>query len=503
MSADDLANDATIISSDNAKNRLPSDKSLSGHQEDTDATIFAQHTKQQSDSIISDVTIQSTGPITQPASYGNNADTPDLSVGAVLKNRFVLKEIIGSGGMGTVFRATDLRREEAQDKQSDVALKVLNKEFRDNQELFIALQRETKKSQMLAHPNIVNVYDFDRDGSSIFMVMEILQGRSLAKFIREIAPSGGIPFKEAWPIIKGLALALAYAHKKNIIHSDFKPGNVFITEDNEVKVLDFGIACAGRVDKKHEDETVFNARDLGALTPAYASLEMLEGREPDPRDDIYALACVSYELLTGKHPFGKLSAQKALEVNLQPPAIPGLNRRQWNAISHALAFKKEKRTLSVEQFLAELEPKSMVPRLLGATSVIVVILAAGGYVYVYQNLDTAPQVIELTPEQKLQIKDLLELAQIHFDVGYLTAPSGSNASWAYRQVLSIDPYNKDARLGLEKIADVIQKQASELFDQQKMDDSLTKTEEGLEVMPKHQGLLDLKEKISRARTHNL
>ncbi len=501
MSSDDFADDATKISP--AKiHHMPVDKALPEQQQDADATIFAPQTKHQPDSIFNDVTIQATGPMSQTESVGDKETAPDLSVGAVLKNRFVLKEILGSGGMGTVFRATDLRREEAQDKQSDVALKVLNKEFRDNQELFIALQRETKKSQMLAHPNIVNVYDFDRDGATIFMVMEILQGQSLAQFIREIAPSGGISFKKAWPIIKGLALALAYAHKKNIIHSDFKPGNVFITEDNEVKVLDFGIACAGRIDKSHDDETVFNARDLGALTPAYASLEMLEGRDPDPRDDIYALACVSYELLTGKHPFGKLSAQKALEVNLQPSAIAGLNRRQWNAITHALAFKKEKRTPSVERFLEEIEPKSIVPRLLGATAVFALIVAAGGYVYVYQNLDTAPPVLELSPEQKLQIKDLLELAQIHFDVGYLTAPSGSNASWAYRQVLSIDPYNKDAKLGLEKIANTIQKQAEELFDQQQFDDSLTKIEEGLEAVPKHQGLLELKEKISKVRAHN-
>ncbi|NOT11190.1 MAG: serine/threonine protein kinase [Methylococcaceae bacterium] len=467
---------------------------------DADATIIAPQ-KTKTSVVINPLTDHPTHRFSDLESNDNTDPSRDISVGSVLKNRFVLKEILGSGGMGTVFRATDLRREEAQDQQTDVALKVLNKEFRDNPELFIALQRETKKSQLLAHPNIVNVYDFDRDGPTIFMVMEILQGQSLAHFIRTIAPAGGLPFKKAWPIINGLASALAYAHKKNIIHSDFKPGNVFITEDNEVKVLDFGIACAGRTDKRDDDETVFNARDLGALTPAYASLEMLENREPDPRDDIYALACVSYEILSGKHPFGKLSAQKALEVNLQPPVIPGLKRRQWKAITHALAIKKEKRTASIEQFLDEIGPKPLLPRLLAVAAVMGLISAIGGYVYVSQNIDTAPQVIEISPEQKLQIKDLLELAQIHFDVGFLTAPSGSNASWAYRQVLAIDPYNKDAKLGLEKIADSIHKQANELFDQQQFDDSLTKIEEGLEVMPKHEGLLDLKDKISKVRAH--
>lgn len=496
MKSDDFADDATRISPVKT-NRLQEDETVLEPKPQDDATLIASETKQP-DSTASNITIQVTGPFAQTERLGPQLD---LKVGSTLKNRFIIKEIIGSGGMGTVFRATDMRREEAQDHQTDVALKVLNNEFRDNPELFIALQRETKKSQLLAHPNIVNVYDFDRDGPTIFMVMEILQGRSLAQFIKEIAPTGGISFKKAWPIIKGLSLALAYAHKKNIIHSDFKPGNVFITDDNEVKVLDFGIACAGRADKRNADETVFNARDLGALTPAYASLEMLENREPDPRDDIYALACVSYELLTGKHPFGKLSAQKALEVNLQPPAIPGLNRRQWHALCHALAFKKEQRTKSVASFLDEIEPKPLLPRLLAYAAVIALLAAAGGYVYVYQNMDTPPPVIELTSEQKLQIKDLLELAQIHFDVGYLTAPSGSNASWAYRQVLSIDPYNKNAKQGLEKIANTILKQAEELFDQQQFDESLTKIEEGLEVMPKHQGLLDLKAQILKNKTH--
>jgi serine/threonine protein kinase len=527
MNADDLADDATQIAPTRTM-RQPSDEAgalTRTPEQDADATVLAQPTKKPV--AVDDATVlarptkkpamvdDDATVLAQPAKKPVTADadaavqttatfreihkvekSEALKTGSILNKRFVLKEVLGSGGMGTVFRATDLRRQEAQDQQTDVALKVLNEEFRDDPELFIALQRETKKSQMLAHPNIVSVYDFDRDGRNIFMVMEILEGKSLSQYIREIAPQGGIPFDKAWPIIKGLALALGYAHKKNIVHSDFKPGNVFITDGGEVKVLDFGIACAAvRSDRQGHDDTVFNARDLGALTPAYASLEMFENQDPDPRDDIYALACVSYELLAGKHPFGKLSAQKALEVNLQPPVIPGLKRRQWNALTHALALKREQRTASITQFLDEIEPKSPWPKVLGAAAIAALIAAAGGYVYIYQNMDAVPEVVELTPEQQLQIKDLLELAQIHFEVGYITAPSGSNALWAYRQVLAIDPYNKDALQGLEKIADLIEKQANELFDQQKFDESLAKIEEGLEALPKRESLLALKEKI--------
>jgi len=435
---------------------------------------------------------------------GFSVATPSapLAVGSVIKDRFVIKEVIGCGGMGTVFRATDLRREEALDETPDVAIKVLNAEFREDPELFIALQRETKKTQQLAHPNIVTVYDFDRDGSNVFMVMEILDGQSLRQYIREHAP-GGLPFKKAWPIIKGLALALAYAHKRNIIHSDFKPGNVFITTDGDVKVLDFGIACAAtRTDATH-DKTVFNARDLGALTPEYASLEMFENQPPDPRDDIYALGCVAYELLTGKHPFGKIAAPKACEVNLQAPAIPGLKRRHWNALQHALAFKKEQRTPSVNQFINEFEPRAKLPWILSGITALALLSAAGAYVYLYYNVDPlADKVIALTPEQELKVKDLLELAQIHYDVGFITAPSGSNALWAYRQALEIDPYNKPAKAGLEKIANLCEQQAEELFQQNNIAESLVKIEEGLEAVPKHDGLLALKKQILEVQGQN-
>ena len=513
MNADDLGDVTTRINSTLTNRRSSDQADTLIHENEHDAATSGEIQKE-----------ENSGP---------------LKTGSILNRRFVLKEVLGRGGMGTVFRATDLRRLEAQDQQPDVALKVLNIEFRNAPELFIMLQRETKKSQMLAHPNIVNVYDFDRDGRNIFMVMEMLEGKSLYQYIQEIARRGGIPFDKAWPIIEGMALALGYAHKKNIVHSDFKPGNIFITYSGEVKVLDFGIACAA-VKSEHQgyEVTVFNPRNLEALTPAYASLEMFENCVPDPRDDIYALACVSYELLAGRHPFGKLSAQKALEINLQPPAIPGLKRRQWNALTHALALKREQRTASIAQFLDEIRPKSAWsgvpggaavkvsthglaqkrnqirvsvrqfldaiksrlsrPNILGAVTVMVSIAAAGGYVYIYPSMNVAPPaVVELTPEQQLQIKDLLELAQIHFDVGYITEPQGSNALWTYRQVLAIDPYNKEALRGLEKIADLIEEQANELFAQQKFDESLAKIEEGLEIKPEKESLLSLKEQILR------
>ena len=144
-----------------------------------------------------------------------------------------------------------------------------------------------------------------------------------------------------------------------LVHSDFKPGNAFLCNDGTVKTLDFGIARAVKNPVTGEAEkTLFDPGKLGALTPAYASLEMLEGEEPDTRDDTYALGCTAYELLTGKHPFNKLPANKAFENNLVPPYIKSLNKKQNRALKRAVAFKRDDRSPNVGHFLDELEGKA-------------------------------------------------------------------------------------------------------------------------------------------------
>ncbi|MFI0415486.1 MAG: serine/threonine-protein kinase, partial [Candidatus Thiodiazotropha sp.] len=214
-----------------------------------------------------------------------NGTSNVVAVGSVLKNRFVLEEMLGRGGMGVVYKARDLRKVEAMDRDPYIAVKVLSKDFQANPDSFIALQRESKKAQQLAHPNIVTVYDFDRDGPNVFMTMELLEGEPLDQLIRRLRPAT-LPTQQALSIIEQMARALAYAHSENIVHSDFKPGNVFLTSKSVVKVVDFGIARAAKsADRPAEDATVFDPGSLGALTPTYASCEMLEYGEPDPRDD--------------------------------------------------------------------------------------------------------------------------------------------------------------------------------------------------------------------------
>jgi len=296
-----------------------------------------------------------------------------IGTGAVLKERFELVNVLGEGGMGKVFRARDLLKVEAKDKNPFIAVKTLSGDFREHPEAFMALQREASKAQRLAHPNIATVFDFDRDGTTIYLTMELMEGEELSSYIKRL-PAGGLPVPEAMNLIKQLCDGLAYAHSKGLVHSDFKPGNAFITTEGTVKLLDFGIARASKTRKDAIGvTTIFDPSELGALTPAYASLEMFEGDDPDPRDDIYALACVAYELLTGKHPFNKLSAPKVLEKGLRPAPIAKLSKRQNRALLNALMITREERTPSVEKFWDELRPRKN--RILQYGPIVATILA--------------------------------------------------------------------------------------------------------------------------------
>jgi non-specific serine/threonine protein kinase len=304
------------------------------------------------------------------------------SVGMLLKGRFLLERELGRGGMGVVFLARDERKVEARDRDPYLAIKVLNDDFRRHPDSLIALQRESRRSQQLAHDNIVRVYDFDKAGTIVFMTMEYIDGQDLRTLIREQAWNG-MPLARARPLIEGAARALGRAHAAGIVHSDFKPGNVMVTGDRVAKVFDFGIARAGKHAASADGEqTIFDATTLGALTPAYASLEMLHGGEPTPRDDIYALGCVCFELLTGKHPFDKLSAEVALKEGRKPPHVPGLTRRQYKALCATVAFRREDRLEDIEHLIEGLRDVGLRERvlpLLGYGTAAVLLAAGAGW----------------------------------------------------------------------------------------------------------------------------
>jgi serine/threonine protein kinase len=446
-----------------------------------------------------------------------------LEPGTVVKSRFLLEQRLGEGGMGVVFKARDQRKEEAHDRDPYVAIKFLNAEFRRHPEALMALQREARRAQALAHPNIITVHDFDRDGALIYMTMEYLDGEPLDRFIQRHPQ--GLRFKEAWPIIEGCSRALAYAHEQGVIHADFKPGNVFVVGERRVKVLDFGIARAVQhhgADASHG--TRFDAGSLGALTPAYASPEMLLGEQPDPRDDVYALACVSYELLAGRHPFNGATAVKAAHDGLQVKRTPGMSRRQHRALVRGLAFRQADRSKSVEAFLDEIagplgaRGRSLRQALLSttATAFIVAAIAGGAWWYTRTNPDeqlqrhlmedAKVQAEELrrqqggeAPELDPELRDLLleqgreylQMSAKQFDPALLSE-GVSSAYGAFHSALAMDPSSKAAAEGIVEIVRQYEAEANRLFEAGQYGKAVEMAGYALKIQPTRESLESLK-----------
>ena len=328
----------TIIGMESSEQKLDFDLTLEPGDLD-ERTVF-------NESIIS---------VTNVPDTAGTTESIDVGPGTLLRGRFYVDEELGKGGMGTVYKGRDVLKLEAQDRNPYIAIKVLNEDVKQRSDAFIALQREASRQQRLAHPNIATVYDFDRVGGVIFITMELLEGTPLDEYLDNVVvPRGGLSLEEALPIITSLGSALAFAHNSEIIHSDFKPSNCFLTANKGIKILDFGIARAVRKPGQ-QAQTLFDGSTLGAMTPSYASCEMLESLgDPHPGDDVYALACVTYELLTGKHPYNRLPANVAAENNLKPSPVPKLTRAQNRALARGVAFHRKDRTPSAEEFVQSL-----------------------------------------------------------------------------------------------------------------------------------------------------
>jgi len=390
--------------------------------------------------------------VTQQAANGDDAmvlsappadDAPhELVPGAVVKDRFEIVSILGRGGMGVVYRAIDRRKVEARDRDPHVALKALSQVWQRDERMVIALQREARKAQALAHPNIATVYDFDRDGDIVYITMEQLNGSPMDDFIR--AHPQGLPRAQVVPILRGLCLALAYAHNKGIVHSDFKPGNVFLNEGKNPKVLDFGIARAVPVTGQIEasETTRFDAGELGALTPSYAAVEMFQGAPPHPADDVYALAITAYQLFTGKHPFNSLAAPQARSEGRKPEPIRGLKRREWQAIRRGLEFERSKRIGHAAEFLRVFEGPETARLAIAASAALGLVLAGYfSFVQIREQARVTPDVPfeELAPDVQTMIAGHLKEGQTAWQFG-----DESSAIIAWREAYVLHPRNSEA-----------------------------------------------------------
>jgi eukaryotic-like serine/threonine-protein kinase len=209
---------------------------------------------------------------------------------------------LGQGGMGEVYRATDTKLDR------EVAIKVLPESFTQDRERLARFDREAKTLASVNHPNIASIYGLENSGGKMALVLELIEGETLAERLR----AGAMPVEETLEVCRQIAEALEAAHEKGIIHRDLKPGNIKITPEGRVKVLDFGLAKATIADSSVSPSDNSQSPTLTADftrpgvilgTAAYMSPEQARGKPVDKRTDNWSFGCVLYECLTGKRIF--------------------------------------------------------------------------------------------------------------------------------------------------------------------------------------------------------
>ena len=314
---------------------------------------------------------------------------------------------LGAGGMGEVYRARDSKL------NRDVALKILPARFTDDAERMARFRREAQVLASLNHPNIGSIYGLEESTDLRVLVLELVEGPTVADRIAE----GAIPLEEALVIARQIAEALAYAHEKGVTHRDLKPANIKITPEGNVKVLDFGLAKVLEGPKNVDSDpsqspTYGNPTSLEGMvlgTPAYMSPEQAKGKPVDKRADIWAFGVVLYELLTGGHLFHRETMSDTLAAVLKEE--PDCNRIPVNVrplVRHCLEKDPKRRLRDIGDMHLLLEPASVpfgTHRLWlawGAVAVFLVALAALSLVHFRERpLVSAPVQFQIPPSGTL------------------------------------------------------------------------------------------------------
>ncbi len=280
-----------------------------------------------------------------------------------LANRYRLIKHLARGGMADVFLAED------QLLGRQVAVKVLHQQFSSDRAFVERFRREAQAAANLSHPNIVSIYDWGHDSGTYFMVMELIEGRTLRDVLRT---EGALLPRRAVEIALEAAAALSVAHQAGISHRDVKPGNIMLTTDGSVKVTDFGIARA------FDDSEELTRTGAVIGTATYFSPEQAQGLRADPRSDIYSLGVVLYEMLTGRPPFTgespvAVAYQHVTEYPDSPSNVPDVTAELDAIVMKALHKDPAGRYQSAEEFRSDLvrflrnEPPAALPAVVEAS----------------------------------------------------------------------------------------------------------------------------------------
>ena len=276
----------------------------------------------------------------------------------LLKGRYELIEKIGEGGMAVVYKGKDrfLNRY--------VAIKILRPEFIKDEKFIENFGKESQAAAGLSHPNIVNVYDVGEEGNIHFIVMELIDGKSLSQVIEE---KGRLDYKEAISITKQVASALSMAHSNQIIHRDVKPHNILITSSGTAKLADFGIAMV--VSK----ESIAEGKEKIMGSVHYFSPEQARGAYVDERSDIYSLGIVLHEMLTGKVPFDGDNPISIALMHINDEILPvskevsGIPPQLEKIIEKATDKYQTNRYASADEMIEDLDNIDFITRVMGSS----------------------------------------------------------------------------------------------------------------------------------------
>lgn len=280
----------------------------------------------------------------------------------VLAGRYQIERLLGVGGMGAVYRARDLLREQYGEPEPYVALKALTEDFAEYPDANALLYTEFALTSRLSHRHVIRVFSFEVDSGSqrAFITLELLKGCTLAQLL--LSHPQGLPWQQAQEVSLALLEALSYAHGEGVLHGDIKPSNLMLGDEG-VRLFDFGL---GQAEEQRLPGLPRLCRSrFAAWTPRYAAPELLEGAALSPAADVYAVACVIYELCSGQHPLRRLSAKQAKAVELPLSAATGLPKSLWPTLRAALAYEASERCslpILLAAFSDYQAPSSRLPR---------------------------------------------------------------------------------------------------------------------------------------------
>ena len=371
--------------------------------------------------------------------------------------KYVVIEVLGRGGMGVVYRALDnqLGRE--------VAIKTLTRGVAEDPEMLARFYEEGKKTARLKHPHIVTVYDLGEENGIPYIVMERVEGNSLEKLIHDNSP---LTMMDRLRIIAEMCSALGYAHANNVIHRDVKPANIFVQPDGTAKLLDFGIA---RLERRSHDISLTRTGHIVGTVP-YIAPERLKDKFIDGRSDVFSIGVVLYQLICGQLPFAGEDFVLMQRI-LSEPHIPVRKLCSYapigvgEIVDRALAKLPDDRYQSAEEMADDLET-------------------------VMSDL-RQQEVLDLVPQarQCIESRDL------------------TRARMLLQQVLKIQSKNTEARELLTDVQrqllrrqrderlDQIRQQAEDSLNNREFDQSLSVLQEGLDLDPKNDQLLALRQKV--------